>query len=105
MVLLSRQIRDIPHERCACITVLVCLFIYICDQVGNRRFPAHLYVIARSSEELLELSMKCAGARSDASDRPVVEIDEVHPELFHELLLYMYSNTCSLLEEGPCPTW
>lgn len=56
-------------------------------QVGDTRFPAHKYILASRCKALYAL---CSG-------EACVVIDNVQPQIFKEILLYVYTNDCSLL--------
>lgn len=59
-------------------------------------FPVHRFVIALKSEPLDWL------IEATLPDKPI-EINCVHPKIFHQALLYIYTGTCDLLKCGECP--
>lgn len=63
-------------------------------QIGVRKFPAHRYVLALSSEDLA--SMK-TDIMADAVDLPNVDAN-----IFQQILLFAYTGDCDLLHPGPC---
>ncbi|XP_065167013.1 inhibitor of Bruton tyrosine kinase [Atheta coriaria] len=62
-------------------------------KVGSRIFPAHRYILRASSDKL---------SKMEAGGDHVV-ITNVEPEIFHEIIQYAYTGTCSMLKEGPIP--
>ncbi|KAF5293017.1 hypothetical protein FQA39_LY13786 [Lamprigera yunnana] len=60
--------------------------------VVNKYFRAHRYIIASSSSVLYNLI--------NNSKNAVVEINGVHPDIFEQLLLFIYTGTCCLLKTG-----
>ncbi|XP_063243097.1 inhibitor of Bruton tyrosine kinase [Bacillus rossius redtenbacheri] len=67
---------------------------------GRRVFAAHKFLVASRSEPLTKLVAEAAG-RCDGGV-PRVELAGVHPQIFQQLLQFMYTNTCDLLRPGPC---
>ncbi len=65
-------------------------------RVGGRDFPAHRYIVACSSD-LLANRIVALGA-----DERVLDIEEVQPVIFEQMLKYAYTKTCDLLVPGPC---
>lgn len=63
-------------------------------QIGVRKFPAHRYVLALSSEDLASMKMDIM---LDAIDLPNVDAN-----IFQQILLFMYTGDCDLLHPGPC---
>ncbi|KAI5713388.1 hypothetical protein M8J76_015146 [Diaphorina citri] len=59
-------------------------------QVASTLFPAHRYILASRCKALYEL---CSGVDE-------VVIDSVQPDIFRQILLYVYTNDCSLLHPG-----
>ncbi|KAK4884719.1 hypothetical protein RN001_000990 [Aquatica leii] len=59
-------------------------------QVAHSFFPAHRYIIASCSSKLNDLTLKNANK--------IVEITDVHPEIFEQMLLFIYTGTCQLLK-------
>lgn len=41
-------------------------------------------------------------SRTNADDKPIVCLDNVHPEVFERILHYMYTGSCDVTELGPC---
>ncbi|XP_041984578.1 inhibitor of Bruton tyrosine kinase [Aricia agestis] len=66
-------------------------------QVGTKVFPAHIFIVASSSEYLYKLYQD---ARTDG--KTTVVLDNVHPDVFERILRYMYTGTCDVAELGPC---
>lgn len=63
-------------------------------QIGVRKFPAHRYVLALSSEDLASMKTDILG---DAVDLPNVDAN-----IFQQILLFAYTGDCDLLHPGPC---
>ncbi|KAF5274038.1 hypothetical protein FQR65_LT04436 [Abscondita terminalis] len=62
-------------------------------RVVNSYFPAHRYIIASCTSKLNDLILK-------SKDGRVVDITDVHPEIFEQMLLFVYCGTCQLLQNG-----
>ncbi|GJQ66288.1 hypothetical protein Trydic_g4335 [Trypoxylus dichotomus] len=62
-------------------------------KVGTVTFAAHRYIVSSCSNTLEKLVF---------SDN-VIEIADVHPDIFKEFLLWIYTGDCNLLNIGPCP--
>ncbi|VVC95937.1 unnamed protein product [Leptidea sinapis] len=67
-------------------------------KVGLKLFPAHIFIIASSSDFLYKLYQEA----SVKERRPTIPLDNVHPEAFERILKYMYTGTCDVAEMGPC---
>jgi len=66
--------------------------------VGNQNFAAHSFILASGSETFSKQ------LRFTEVTGPVtVEIDDVHPEIFKQILQFLYYKSCELFMEGPCP--
>lgn len=68
-------------------------------QVGTKLFPAHIFIIASSSEFLYKLYKD---ACANPGDKPQIALENVHPEAFDRVMRYMYTGTCDVAELGPC---
>lgn len=67
-------------------------------KVGLKQYPAHIFIIASSSDYLYKLYQE-----SDTNThKPTIVLDNVHPEVFERILKYMYTGTCDVAELGPC---
>lgn len=63
-------------------------------------YPAHRYVICHASEYFAKL---CNDSQdSDSSTKPTIEVENIHPLIFKQILLFMYTGTCNLMSVGPC---
>jgi len=74
----------------------------ICDVicvVGNRRFPSHRFILASGAETL---SNQLRFAEETVVTPMVLEIDDVHPDIFEQALKFMYYKNCDLMIEGKC---
>ncbi|XP_023939294.2 inhibitor of Bruton tyrosine kinase [Bicyclus anynana] len=67
-------------------------------KVGTKQFPAHAFIIASSSDYLYKLYEE---SRTN-EHKPIITLDNVHPEVFDRILRYMYTGTCDVAELGPC---
>ncbi|CAH2042576.1 unnamed protein product, partial [Iphiclides podalirius] len=68
-------------------------------KVGTKLYPAHIFIVASSSEHLYKLYEE---SRTNDNEKPIVTLDNVHPEVFERILRYMYIGTCDVAELGPC---
>ncbi|CAG9563842.1 unnamed protein product [Danaus chrysippus] len=59
-------------------------------KVGHKSYPAHLYIVASSSEYLYK---QCTNG--------VITLD-VHPEVFERVLQYIYTGSCDVTRLGVC---
>ncbi|KAJ0174013.1 hypothetical protein K1T71_010159 [Dendrolimus kikuchii] len=68
-------------------------------KVGAKLYPAHIFIIASNSELLYKLYKE---KRTSPEEKPVIHLDNVHPEIFDRILKFMYTGTCDVAELGPC---
>ncbi|XP_013162963.1 PREDICTED: inhibitor of Bruton tyrosine kinase [Papilio xuthus] len=68
-------------------------------KVNNKFYPAHIFIVASSSEYLYKMYQE---SRTNTDDKPIVCLDNVHPEVFERILRYMYTGSCDVTEFGPC---
>ncbi|KAM3963343.1 LOW QUALITY PROTEIN: inhibitor of Bruton tyrosine kinase [Aphomia sociella] len=68
-------------------------------KVGTKYYPAHIFIIASSSEHLYRLYQE---KQTNPEDKPIILLENVHPEVFDRILRYMYTGTCDVAELGPC---
>ncbi|CAK1584728.1 unnamed protein product [Parnassius mnemosyne] len=68
-------------------------------KVGTKLFPAHIFIVASSSEHLYKLYQE---SRTNPDEKPIVTLENVHPEVFDRILRFMYVGTCDVAELGPC---
>lgn len=59
-------------------------------KVGIKTFFAHRFICASYNMEALNLQL-------DSTDKVTVEISGIHPIIFKQFLIYIYSGTCDLL--------
>lgn len=59
-------------------------------KIKTQFFPAHKYIIASSSTKLLNLA-------TQTQNTNFVELTDVHPEIFHQMLTYIYTKSCDLI--------
>ncbi|XP_028903554.1 inhibitor of Bruton tyrosine kinase [Ornithorhynchus anatinus] len=81
-------------------------------QVGNRTFPVHKYILSLRSDFFRKL-FTSNGTSLDAPDvypsdkdpegRKLFVIEKVHPDLFAQLLQFIYTDTCDFLTHGYKP--
>ncbi|CAK1552996.1 unnamed protein product [Leptosia nina] len=67
-------------------------------KVGPKLFPAHIFIIASSSELLYKLYQDA----SLINKKPIIPLENVHPEVFEQILKYMYTGSCAVTELGAC---
>lgn len=65
----------------------------------NYHFPVHRYIVSYESEYLATV---CNNNPNDEKKISIVEIENVHPIIFKQILSYMYTGTCSLMSLGKC---
>ena len=65
--------------------------------VGGKRFPAHSFVLASGSDSFAKQLLYTE------DPKPVLEVDDVKPEIFGQILQYLYFKGCDMMVEGPCP--
>ena len=65
-------------------------------QVGTERFAAHKFIIASVSDRLAK-EMVALGENNRE-----IEMADVDPVIFKEILLYAYTKTCNFMTLGPC---
>lgn len=68
-------------------------------KVGAKNYPAHIFIVASSSELLYKLYKE---RLSNIEQKPIVQLDNVHPEVFDRILKFIYTGTCDVAELGPC---
>jgi len=66
--------------------------------VKQQRFAVHSFVVA-SGSEVLSKQLKFA----ETLHPTIVEVVDIQPKIFKYILQYIYTKTCDLLKEGPCP--
>ena len=65
--------------------------------VGKKRFPAHSFVLASGSESFAKQLLYAE------DPNPVLNVENVKPEIFAQILQYLYYKSCDMMVEGPCP--
>ncbi|XP_050550953.1 inhibitor of Bruton tyrosine kinase [Spodoptera frugiperda] len=70
-------------------------------KVGQKSYPAHMYIIASSSEHLYKLYQEKL-TQTNPGDKPEVTLENVHPEAFERVMKFMYTGSCDVAELGPC---
>lgn len=63
-------------------------------KVMDRYFPAHRSIIASRSEKLKNMIRK--------ENCSTIELKDVNPDIFRQMLLFIYTGNCDLLSTGPC---
>eukprot|EP00092_Neocalanus_flemingeri_P007797 GFUD01008418.1.p1 GENE.GFUD01008418.1~~GFUD01008418.1.p1 ORF type:complete len:1264 (-),score=415.99 GFUD01008418.1:202-3993(-) len=66
--------------------------------VGNQKFAAHSFVLA-SGAETFSKQLRFA----EMTNPTMIEIDDIHPDIFKQVLQFLYHKSCDLFKEGPCP--
>jgi len=79
----------------------------ICE-VGGEIFPAHSFILASGSDSLAKQIKFLKDEQFDSeieeteSNKVVLKIDDIHPEIFEQMLMYIYHKNCDLFQEGKC---
>lgn len=68
-------------------------------QVGTARFPAHQYIVASRCDYLAKRIME----KNGSCGIPQIELKDLRPDVFRQLLQFIYTNDCSMLHAGECP--
>lgn len=68
-------------------------------KVGTKLYPAHIYIIATSSEYLYKMYQENL---MDNNEKPIIALNNIHPDVFDRILKYTYTGTCDVAELGPC---
>ncbi|XP_034241662.1 inhibitor of Bruton tyrosine kinase [Thrips palmi] len=66
-------------------------------QVGDRRFPAHKFIVSRQSNILLHM-IREAKVPTAGGSVPVIEISDISPDIFEHLLHFIYAGECTLTQ-------
>ncbi|XP_076032976.1 inhibitor of Bruton tyrosine kinase isoform X2 [Oratosquilla oratoria] len=83
--------------------------------VGKRHFPVHSYIIAMHSDQLRkDLMAQSIEKNTEGIEEPhfylgcdspeskyIIKLPNTSPEIFQEILCYMYKGTCQFLAPGP----
>ena len=69
----------------------------VCVVAGSVRFPAHSFILANGSE-VLNKQLKFA----ETVNPTVLEFEEIQPQIFQQILKFLYTKSTDLLKEGPC---
>jgi len=70
----------------------------VCVTGGSVRFPVHSFVLASGSETLAK-QIKFA----ETLEPTVLDFQEIQPQIFEQILQFLYTRKCDLAREGPCP--
>lgn len=65
--------------------------------IDGKSFPAHRFVCSAGNLESLKLEL-------DSSETYKINMPSVHPEIFQQLLLYVYTGSCDLVVCQKCPS-
>lgn len=68
-------------------------------QAGGHTWPAHKYILLSRSDYFNKL-MAESKKKDSLTDHQIIQINDVHPEIFEQLLNFLYTDTCSLLIPG-----
>ncbi|KAL8560153.1 hypothetical protein ACOMHN_021648 [Nucella lapillus] len=70
-------------------------------QVEDRKWPAHMYILASRADYFRKQVPGLCGAEGDEEGgQPLIGVSEVHPEVMEQLLKFIYTDTCDLLKVG-----
>lgn len=75
-----------------------CIIFETIFQVGKKEFPAHKYILASRSEFFRKQF-------SNDSQMNLLNIENMKPEAFGQVLKFMYTNHCDFLTQGYEVTW
>lgn len=67
-------------------------------KVKNRSWAAHKFILLSRSDLFYKLIADVKRKSSD--DKTTLEIPDVNPEIFHQMLTYIYTDSCDLLKIG-----
>ena len=70
--------------------------IYILFQVGYSQFAAHKFIIGNRAEYLLKYTLE-NGEVDSITNTIVCRIDDIQPEVFEQILRFIYTGICQLL--------
>lgn len=79
--------------------ILVTEIHILFNQVGTVRFPAHQFIVASRCEVLAKRMVEQSG-NFDVNE---IELKGMRPDVFRQVLQFIYTNDCSLLHAGECP--
>lgn len=65
-------------------------------KVDDKVFPAHRFVFSACDMELLNNKIHSSG-------KMVIELPDIHPDIFYQFLLYVYTGSCDLIVSQKCP--
>ncbi|RVE44903.1 hypothetical protein evm_010450 [Chilo suppressalis] len=68
-------------------------------KVGTKLFPAHIFIVASSSEFLYKLYQEQLKL---SDEKPTITLDHIHPDVFQRILKFAYTGSCDVAELGPC---
>lgn len=68
-------------------------------QTGGHTWPAHKYILLSRSDYFNKLLAE-SKRKDTLTEHQVIEINDIHPEIFEQLLTFLYTDTCDLLTPG-----
>lgn len=77
---------------------IIRLFLFFNLKVKNRSWAAHKFILLSRSDLFYKLIADVKRKSSD--DKTTLEIPDVNPEIFHQMLTYIYTDSCDLLQVG-----
>lgn len=77
---------------------IIRLFLFFNLKVKNRRWAAHKFILLSRSDLFYKLIADVK--RKSPDDKTTLEIPDVNPEIFHQMLTYIYTDSCDLLQVG-----
>lgn len=77
---------------------IIKLFLIFNLKVKNRSWAAHKFILLSRSDLFYKLIADVKRKSSD--DKTTLEIPDVNPEIFHQMLTYIYTDSCDLLQVG-----
>ncbi|KAK3098977.1 hypothetical protein FSP39_024899 [Pinctada imbricata] len=67
-------------------------------QVEEHTWPAHLFILLSRSDYFHKLVADAK--KSCKGEKPIVQISDINPDIFYQLLYYIYTDTCDLIKVG-----
>ena len=69
-------------------------------QVGDQKWPAHLFILASRADYFRKHIPGLATESDPSAEKPVIEVTDVEPDVMEQLLKFIYTDTCDLLTIG-----
>lgn len=69
-------------------------------QVGPHQWPAHMFILASRADYFRKQVPFIATETDFSIEKPVIDVADVHPEVMEQLLKFIYTDTCDVLNVG-----